>query len=115
MLSGLYRQHYQTLQQKVDRLKEGVEHRSAAWTSAFAAVQQQAGIMAAEGLDAKTQAYQTEINKQLRLLEMDLIRLKTAKQPDTIDQRWAGISDRVGLLVWYCEAVLAESSAELGE
>jgi hypothetical protein len=105
------RQHYQTLQQKVDRLKEGVDRRSTDLALTLADVQQQAGISLAEALDPKTQAYQTEIDKQLRLLAMDLIMLKTAKQPATIEQRWAGISDRVGRLQGYCAALLTEESA----
>jgi hypothetical protein len=109
---GIDRQHYQTLQQKVDRLKEGVDRRSMDLTLTLADVQQQAGITRAEAIDPKTQSYQTEIDKQLRLLAMDLMMLKTAKQPATIEQRWAGIGDRVGRLQGYCAALLAEDSAD---
>jgi hypothetical protein len=52
------------------------------------------------------QSIQTEINKQLRLLETDLIFLKAARQPDTMQQRQQQIQTRVTLLLSYVTRVL---------
>jgi hypothetical protein len=56
---------------------------------------------------AQAQPLQTEINKQLRLLETDLIFLKAARQPATLQQRHQQIQTRLTLLLRYCEAILA--------
>jgi hexokinase len=55
---------------------------------------------------AQAQPLQTEINKQLRLLETDLIFLKAARQPATLQQRHQQIQTRLTLLLRYCEAIL---------
>jgi hypothetical protein len=117
MLRGLYRQHYQTLRQKVSRLKEIVDHRSsiADFAGMFTDVRQQAGISVAEDFDGTVQSYQTEINKQLRLLEMDLMFLKTARQAATLEQRWSGMGDRIHLLTLYCDALLTEENQTDGD
>lgn len=51
------------------------------------------------------QSYLTEIHKQLRLLNMDVMFLQAARQPATAKQRQAQISDRLKLLMGYCEAI----------
>jgi hypothetical protein len=114
MLTELHRQHYEELRQKVGLLKEmgnrTTEHRrssTAEFAEMFLAVQQ-AGISLGEDLDGAVQSYQTEINKQLRLLEMDLMFLKAARQEATIAQRWGGMGDRIHLLTLYCDAILSE-------
>ncbi|MDX2215006.1 MAG: heterocyst frequency control protein PatD [Oculatellaceae cyanobacterium bins.114] len=54
----------------------------------------------------KLQSIQTEISKQLRLLEVDLLFLQTARQSATVQQRYTQISDRLTMLIRYCEMVL---------
>lgn len=49
-----------------------------------------------------------ELKKQMRLLEMDGMFLKTARQVETVQGRLSQIRDRVTLLMNYC-AVLLES------
>jgi hypothetical protein len=61
---------------------------------------------ASESFIAQAQPLQTEINKQLRLLETDLIFLKAARQPVTLQQRHQQIQTRLTLLLRYCEAIL---------
>ena len=61
---------------------------------------------ASESFIAQAQPLQTEINKQLRLLETDLIFLKAARQPATLQQRHQQIQTRLTLLLRYCEAIL---------
>jgi hypothetical protein len=114
MLTEHYRQHYEGLRQKVGLLKEigdkTTEHRrldATEFSGVFAEVQQ-AGISVGEDLDGAVQSYQTEINKQLRLLEMDLMFLKAARQGATIEARWKGMGDRIHLLILYCDAILSE-------
>ncbi|EKQ70648.1 hypothetical protein OsccyDRAFT_0950 [Leptolyngbyaceae cyanobacterium JSC-12] len=62
------------------------------------------------GLDPKSeqqvQALQVEMNKQLKLLSMDVMFLQAARQPSTVVQRLSQASDRLTLLLRYCEAVL---------
>jgi hypothetical protein len=112
MLTEHHRQHYESLRQKVGLLKElgdrATERSSAAEFAGVFAEVQQAGISLGEDLDGAVQSYQTEINKQLRLLEMDLMFLKAARQEATIEQRWGGMGDRIHLLILYCDAILSE-------
>jgi len=61
---------------------------------------------ASESFIAQAQPLQTEINKHLRLLETDLIFLKAARQPATLQQRHQQIQTRLTLLLRYCEAIL---------
>lgn len=56
----------------------------------------------------KVQSFTIEINKQLRLLSMDVMFLKTARQSVTAEQRRQQMGDRLELLMRYCEALLEE-------
>ncbi|AFY99844.1 heterocyst frequency control protein PatD [Calothrix sp. PCC 6303] len=51
-------------------------------------------------------SYRTEISKQLRLLDVDILFLQGAKQPATVESRLKAISDRISILISYCQAVL---------
>jgi hypothetical protein len=51
-------------------------------------------------------SYRTEISKQLRLLDVDILFLQGAKQQSTAETRLKGISDRISILTGYCQAVL---------
>ncbi|GAB4370565.1 MAG: hypothetical protein Kow00121_11380 [Elainellaceae cyanobacterium] len=63
-----------------------------------------------EGLEPamamKLQSYQTEINRLLRLLGMDVMFLQAARQSATNSQRQQQMGDRLGQLRQFCEAVL---------
>ncbi|MBD2078069.1 heterocyst frequency control protein PatD [Phormidium sp. FACHB-592] len=52
------------------------------------------------------QSYQVEMDKQLRLLGMDVLFLQAAKQAATALQRQQQVCDRLGTLQRYCEALL---------
>lgn len=71
--------------------------------------QQQILSLDANDLNQDTQArirsYQTEISKQLRLLEMDIRFLQAAKAEATATARQIQISDRLKTLQSYCEAI----------
>ena len=54
---------------------------------------------------SRWQSFQTEIYKQLRLLEMDVTFLQASRQLDTIQKRQEAISDRITMIIAYCEAI----------
>ncbi|NJO81102.1 MAG: heterocyst frequency control protein PatD [Cyanobacteria bacterium RM1_2_2] len=58
-------------------------------------------------LQAQSQPIQTEVTKQLRLLETDLLFLQSARQAATVQQHKQRIYDRLTLLLRYCAAILA--------
>lgn len=53
-----------------------------------------------------------EINKQMRLLNLDATFLQTARQPETIQTRSGQLRDRLKLLLNYCEAILTQADSE---
>jgi hypothetical protein len=53
------------------------------------------------------EAFQVEINKQLKLLGVDCLFLQTAKQPQTLRDRLSQMQTRLELLERYCEGILA--------
>jgi hypothetical protein len=57
-------------------------------------------------LNYRQQSYQTEISKQLRLLEVDVIFLQGARQSTTIQARLKTITERINILIRFCEAIL---------
>jgi hypothetical protein len=56
--------------------------------------------------DARLVSYRTEISKQLRLLELDVMFLQGARQASTVSERLKTISDRLHTLRQYCDAIL---------
>ncbi|WP_017651756.1 heterocyst frequency control protein PatD [Fortiea contorta] len=57
-------------------------------------------------VDAREQSYRTEISKQLRLLEIDIMFFQGARQQSTTQARLQTIGDRLQTLIQYCEAIL---------
>jgi hypothetical protein len=110
-----YRQLYQSFQHKLQQL-QAVKGDSLTLQTRFhdsqTFFQQKILSLNLESLDsakaAKVQSFQVEINKQLRLLGTDLMFLQTARLSATQSQRQQQISDRIDMLMRYCEAVLAE-------
>jgi len=100
------------LQQPLEYPQKNFSAEEVTVKSAFQAVQRsfQQVLTLWEQLDpviaASVQPYQTEISRQFRLLQMDMMYLQTARQAATADQRRQQISDRVEQLIQYCEAVL---------
>lgn len=80
----------------------------------FAEVQQifqsQIASLSSDDLDsatsARVQSYLTEIDKQLRLLGMDVMFLQAARRTETAQARLVQISDRLHTLIAYCQALL---------
>lgn len=71
--------------------------------------QQQIVRLEAEFLDQpfmlQIQAIQTEIYKQLRLLDTDLLFLKAARQSTTMQERKQQMQNRLELLMVYCTTI----------
>ncbi|MCC5616581.1 heterocyst frequency control protein PatD [Nostoc sp. CHAB 5836] len=59
-----------------------------------------------QGEDSRVQSYQTEMSKQLRLLEIDVMFFQGARQASTAQTRLQTISDRLTTLIQYCNAIL---------
>ncbi|AFZ23126.1 hypothetical protein Cylst_0799 [Cylindrospermum stagnale PCC 7417] len=58
--------------------------------------------------DSRVQSYRTEISKQLRLLEVDVMFFQGARQASTAQARLQTISDRLTTLIQYCAAILQQ-------
>ncbi len=108
-----YQEFFQTLQQLQDQVAVPEPDQSTLQGDLTAAQQQFQQDILSLGLEgvpethlARVQSYQTEINKQLRLLGMDILFLQAARQSATVQQRQAQMSDRIRLLIQYCEALL---------
>lgn len=56
--------------------------------------------------DSREQSYRTEISKQLRLLEIDVMFYQGARQAATVQTRLQTIGDRLTTLIRYCDAIL---------
>ncbi|MBD2250550.1 heterocyst frequency control protein PatD [Nostoc parmelioides] len=65
--------------------------------------------------DTRIQPYKTEISKQLRLLEVDVMFLQGARQPSTAKTRLNIIGDRLNTLIQYCHAILQQKSPDTNE
>lgn len=65
------------------------------------------------GVAEPIRSYTVEIDKQLRLLGIDLTFLQVARKSGTQEQRQQQIRDRLSLLLTYCDAVLELSKPPL--
>ncbi|TAF10226.1 MAG: hypothetical protein EAZ77_03430 [Nostocales cyanobacterium] len=63
-------------------------------------------IVSLTDLDSRQQSYQTEMSKQLRLLEIDVMFFQGARQSATIQARMKTIEERLSTLIRYCQAIL---------
>jgi hypothetical protein len=121
MLPPDYQTRYQTLQQSLQQLQTQVTAANpnpADLRSSFMEAQQWfqqklIGLGEAE-LDpadaASVRSYNTEINKHLRLLGMDVTFFQAARQSITAQQRQAQMRDRIQRLISYCDALLNQTS-----
>lgn len=122
MMLSTYQQAYQRLEQLFQQLQ--VKTTNEAITSAdlkpdlieIQQIQQQVMVLQTESsnqekeqdrIQSQFQPIQTEVTKQLRLLETDLLFLQTARQPAKSQQYKQRISERLTLLLRYCAAILA--------
>jgi len=123
MLPPAYQQHYQELRQTLKQLSVSVaeaEQASAGSTPDLLRIQhfQRQLVLNSQELlpeqASRMRSYQTEINKQLRLLGTDLTFLKAAQQANTQQQRRRQVSDRLQVLIGYCNALLQPDNNQPG-
>jgi hypothetical protein len=63
-------------------------------------------------LESRVRSLHVELDKQLRLLNMDATFLQTAKQAETIQQRLGQVRDRLTTMIGYCKILLGETSSD---
>jgi hypothetical protein len=69
--------------------------------------QEEESETAIPGIDpGKSQSITTEMNKNLRLLNTDVMFLQAARQGQTVEQRISQVGDRLNCLLQYCQFVL---------
>jgi hypothetical protein len=56
--------------------------------------------------NSREQSYKTEISKQLRLLEVDIMFLQAARHSTTSQSRLKTIEERIDKLSGYCQAII---------
>ena len=118
MLPPGYQQPYQQLQQKVEELQDSLTGSAEplALKTAIAALQTffQTQIWnlnlqnLESNLEHQVQSINIEIDKQLRLMNMDGLFLQAARQENTIEQRKQQVRDRLLLIVRYCDGVVGK-------
>lgn len=120
MLPSLHIQRYRELQQRLEKTSDTISQHTfdrAVLKASVTDLQQyfQTQILRLD-LDEiemefrqQVQSIQVEINKQLRLLNMDAMFLQAAKQSSTLEQRVQQMRDRCSLLHRYCDAILAKT------
>jgi NADPH-dependent glutamate synthase beta subunit-like oxidoreductase len=117
MLSGRLLQLYQEFQQKLQQLKNLAvqpDQDGAVLRQFFVETQRffQVQMIGVDGSDltiaaqSQVHAYQTEINKQLRLLGQDVMFLQAARQSNTVQLRQSQILARIETLLRYCNVLL---------
>ena len=119
MLPEHYRDRYQKFQQTLEQLQRiiALDQDFNSLRQSFAQIQQifQGEIASLSGDDlnsssaSRLQSYLTEIDKQLRLLAIDMTFLQAALKPATAQTRLAQISSRLHTLNGYCQAILEKS------
>lgn len=108
---------YQSLQKRVEALQTTIAHPSIEVATLKSTVSELQAVFQTEilpisiadldpQLAQRVQSFQVEMDKQLRLLGIDVMFLQAARQTATVEQRQQQIRDRLNLLSRYCDAVL---------
>lgn len=117
MLPMLHRQCYQEFKKALEQLQETIsntEIEAAGLRNQLQTVQQlfqqQIATLQADELApnhiARWQSLQTEIYKQMRLLQTDVMLLLSSRRSATSQRRTSEVSNRLNTLIQYCEALL---------
>lgn len=112
MLPNFHSQRYQEFAQALEQMQQTISaannldksklNRDVLKLQQF--FQQQ--ILSLEVEESRIRSYQTEVNKQLRLLSMDIQFLQAARQSQTVEERIKQIFDRLQTLIGYCNAIV---------
>ncbi|HIK28328.1 MAG: heterocyst frequency control protein PatD [Oscillatoriaceae bacterium SKW80] len=117
MVPSNYRKKYTEFKQTLEQLQEiTVESDTGTLWKSFSGVQEFFGreILGLKADDispemaSRIQSLHTEMHKQLRLLKMDLMFLRSAHSSETLRVRQIQVSDRLKTLLGYCSALLGE-------
>mgnify|MGYP005840093395 CR=1 FL=1 len=117
MLPQSQRECYQAFQNALEKLHQTVaasDLQVATRRDRFQDVQQlfqsQIASLSADDVSpdyaSRWQSIQTEIYKQMRLLETDLMLLQASRSSATSRSRASTVGDRINTLIKYCEALL---------
>ena len=117
MLPLLHFQQYQAFQQALEQLLQMIpvaDGQEAELREGYQNVQQlfqhQIATLSAEDFAPehapRWQSLQTEIYKQMRLLETDMMLLQASRRSTTSQRRVLSVRDRLNTLIQYCEALL---------
>lgn len=117
MLPSLHRQRYQVFQQALEQLHQTAtitDLKGGALGESFQNLQQlfksQIASLSADDIPpdyaSRWQSFQTEIYKQMRLLETDVMLLQASRSSATSLSRASNLSSRINTLIQYCEALL---------
>lgn len=117
MIPSNYRKKYTEFKQTLKQLQEiTVESDAGTLWNSFSGVQEFFGreILGLKAEDispemaSRIQSLHTEMHKQLRLLGMDVMFLRSARSPETLRERKIQVSERLKTLIGYCAALLEE-------
>lgn len=117
MLPLLHFQQYQAFQQALEQLLQTMtvaDGQEAELRDGYQNVQllfqRQISALSAEDFAPehapRWQSLQTEIYKQMRLLETDMMLLQASRSSTTSQRRVLSVRDRLNTLIQYCEALL---------
>lgn len=117
MLPKLHRQRYQEFKQALEQMQQvaaGTQPDAPRLRQSFLLAQQffQQQIVSLDPSDLepdsepRVRSYQTEMSKQLRLLEMDVTFLQAARQPETAKARQLQLEHRIQTLQGYCDTLV---------
>lgn len=117
MLPSLHCQHYQAFQRALEQLLQWVAEQpeeGAVLRKHFQGVKQmfqhQITTLSIDDIAPESasrwQSLQTEMHKQMRLLETDVMLLLSSRSLATSQHRTSGVCDRLHILIQYCTALL---------
>lgn len=117
MFPSIHQQRYQEFQQALKQLRETATTPVLEVTELqerFQEIQQlfqsQIASLSSDEIApdyvSRWQSFQTEIYKQMRLLQTDLMMLQASRSPATSRSRASSVNDRINTLIQYCEALL---------
>ena len=119
MLPNLHRQAYQKLLTALQQMQQETTASNldlAALQTSFSSLQQifqqQILTLTTENipptLTSRWQSLQTEINRALRLLQTDIMFLRSSRQTTTYQQRLISIDKRLEQMIGYCQILLSQ-------
>lgn len=117
MLPSTHRQPYQEFKQILEQMLHSavaIDLEKSVLRDKFRGLQQffqsQIANLTADDLISESasrwQSLQTEIYKQMRLLETDVMMLQASRSAATSQTRATGICDRIKTLIQYCQVLL---------